>query len=397
MGQPEGGRDLVSLLFLPVLVAAVVALARQSAGRGRSVALWLLAVTAVLGLGLGLGSERVAVGQAVADDGQLGLATLWAGIGLEIYVAAVLVIVLAGWRGLAHLLGERRFGWPRIVAGVVCAAVAGAIVAGAALSAWDGIPQLKLAVEAVPAVAAEQAAGPDANRLVVLTPLSDRLDYALVGDEPGQLMRDVERATHVSDPGLAPVLSTLASGGQLPGGAGEQLADLGVGFVSLHAAADSPLARTLDASAGLTRLGSSTDQTLWRVVARPSSGAADVPVPPARVRIDNADGSPVQALPVDGPHGAVSTHLSDGAAGRRVVFAEAPEWASHAVVTYDGAALTPVATGGTPTYVLPSTAGRLEADLPPSHPRWFLAQLALLAAVVFLAVPFGTRRSRRLT
>ena len=45
----------------------------------------------------------------------------------------------------------------------------------------------------------------------------------------------------------------------------------------------------------------------------------------------------------------------------------------------------------------PATAGRLESDLPPAHTRWFLAQLALLAVVVFLAIPFGTRRSRRLT
>ena len=79
-----------------------------------------------------------------------------------------------------------------------------------------------------------------------------------------------------------------------------------------------------------------------------------------------------------------------------MVFAEAPEWASHAVVTYDGQRLAPVSGTGTPTYALPPSAGRLEADLPPSHQRWFLAQLAMLAAVVFLAIPFGTRRSRRL-
>jgi hypothetical protein len=397
LAQPEGGRQLVSLLFVPLLVVATVALARRSGGRGRTVAVTALGVAAVLGLGLALGSERIAVGQAVDDDGQLRLATLWAGIGLEIYVAAVLGIVLAGWHGLTHLLGERRFGWRRILAGVTCAVVAGAVVAGAALSAWTGVQTLRLAVDAVPAVAAEQSAGPDANRLVVLSPAQDRLDYALLGDEPGQLMRDVERATDVTDPGLGPVLGTVASGGQLPGGAGEALADLGVGFVSLRAAPDSPLARTLDASAGLTRLGSNPDQTLWRVVARPSSAAADVPVPPARVRIDDAEGRPVQALPIDGPHGAVSADLSVAASGRRVVFAEAPEWASHAVVTYNGSALTPVGTSGTPTYVVPSTAGRLDADLPPSHNRWFLAQLALLAAVVFLAIPFGTRRSRRLT
>jgi len=245
-------------------------------------------------------------------------------------------------------------------------------------------------------VAVEQANGPDANRLVVLTPSADRLDFAVIGNEPGALMRDVNRPADVTDPGLAPLLGTLASGGLIPGGAGDALADLGVGFISVMATADNPLTRTLDAASGLTRLGSTADQTLWRVVARPSAAAPDVPVPPSRVRLDNAEGRPLEVVPVDGPHGAVLQDLSVAASGRQAVFAEAPEWATHAVVTYDGQVLTPVATTGTPTYLLPSAAGRLEADLPPSHQRWFLAQLALLAAVVFLAIPFGSRRSRRL-
>jgi hypothetical protein len=61
--------------------------------------------------------------------------------------------------------------------------------------------------------------------------------------------------------------------------------------VSVKATADDPLTRTLDASQGLTRLGSTADQTLWRVVARPSAVAPDVPVPPSRVRLDNARAS----------------------------------------------------------------------------------------------------------
>ncbi|MDQ2783286.1 MAG: glycosyltransferase family 2 protein, partial [Actinomycetota bacterium] len=229
-------------------------------------------------------------------------------------------------------------------------------------------------------------------------PATNRLDYTLYGNEPGDLMRDVTRATQVTDPGLATVLGSVASGSDtLVSGAGPALADLGVGFVSLRGAGDSALARTLDAAPGLTRLGSSEDQTLWRVLARPSSLAADVPVPPARVRLVDAAGRPLQSVPVVGPHGAVSSDLSVGAPGRRVVVAEAPEWAGHAVVSYDGAPLTVVSSSGPPTYAVPATDGRLDIDLPPAHERWFLAQLALLAIVMFLAIPFGTRRSRRLT
>jgi hypothetical protein len=317
-------------------------------------------------------------------------------VGLELYVVAVLGIVLVGWHGLAHVLGERRFGWRRFAAAAVALVVVGAVAVGGALTAWAGSTALQVGADTLPAVAVEQASGPDANRLVVLTPSEDRLDYALIGNEPGQLMRDVDRPTNVTDPGLAPLLGTIAGGGVVPGGAGDALADLGVGFVAVKATGDDPLARRLDASPGLTRLGSTGDQILWRVVARPSAVAADVPVPPARVRMDNADGLPLQAVPVDGPHGAVSRDLSVGAAQRSVVFAEAPEWASHAIVTFNGQTLTPTSTTGPPTYQLPSSAGRLEADLPPAHTRWFLAQLALLAAVVFLAIPFGSRRSRRL-
>jgi hypothetical protein len=283
------------------------------------------------------------------------------------------------------------------VAGALVAVLAAGVLVGGALAAWSGAGALELGQDALPAVAVDQADGPDANRLVVLTPVDGRVDFALLGNEPGQLMRDVQRVTTVTDPGLGAVLSGLASGTAPAAGVGDALADLGVGFVSLRASADSALARTLDASQGLTRLGSNADQTLWRVVARPSVVAADVPVPPARVRLDDAAGAPLQALAVHGPHGALSQDLSVGAAGRRVVFAEAPEWAGHAVVTFDGRTLSPVSATGTPTYELPATAGRLEADLPPSHQRWFLAQLALLAVVVFLAIPFGTRRSRRLT
>jgi hypothetical protein len=396
LAQPDGGPEWVGLLFVPILVVAVVALARQSGGRPRIVALVALTASALVGLAVAFASQRVEVGQAIGDDGQPTLATLWSGVGLDLYVVAVLGILLVGWHGLAHAVGERRFGWRRFLAAAVAAALTVALVGGAVITAWAGAGALRLATDTLPAVAVEQAGGPDANRLVILSPSADRLDFAVIGSEPGELMRDVERSDSVTDPGLAPLLGTIASGGLVPGGAGDALADLGVGFVSVKATADDPLTRTLDASQGLTRLGSTADQTLWRVVARPSAVAPDVPVPPSRARLDNAEGQPLQVVPIDGPHGAVSQDVSVIESSRHVVFAEAPEWAAHAVVTYAGQVLTPVSGSGTPTYALPSSGGRLEADLPPSHQRWFLAQLALLAAVVFLAIPFGTRRSRRL-
>ena len=69
LGQPDGGRRLLGLVFVPLLVAAVVALARRSGGRPRGAALTALAVAALVGLAVAFASERVEVGQAVGDPG----------------------------------------------------------------------------------------------------------------------------------------------------------------------------------------------------------------------------------------------------------------------------------------------------------------------------------------
>lgn len=397
LGQPDGGAGTGAALFAPVLLAAVLALSRRSGSRARSAALLGLTLAGLVGLALALGAPRVVVGQAIADSGEPAIATLWTGVGLDLYVAALLAIVLTGWHGFAHLLRESRWGWRRILGAVACGIVVLAVATGGALAAGQGLGQLASPGDALPAVAVDQATGPDANRLLVVVPAADRIDIRLVGSEPGELMRDVVRRDRVTDPGLATVVGTIASGaGVLPGGAGAQLADLGVGFVSLHAGPDTPLARSLDAATGLTRLGSTSGQTLWRVLARPSVTGGDVPVQPARVRVVDAQGGPIQSVPVAGPHGAVDQQLPAGPQGRRLVVAEASEWARVSSVSFEGRALTPLSTTGPPTYALPATTGRLVVDLPPQHPRWFAGQLALLALVVFLAVPFGNRRSRRL-
>ena len=404
LGQPDGGQRLLALLFVPVLASAVLALARHGGVRGRSAALTSLGVLAVVGLALSLGAERVVVGEALSGAGEPTVATMWSGVGLELYVAALLGAVLTGWHGVRRIRRIRRSWreWPRAVAVAATSLLLAAVAVAAATSAWAG-PGTQVAVghDALPAVAVDQATGPAANRLLVLMPSPARIDYRLVGSEPGELFRDIGRPRSVTDPGLATLVGSIASGvGDLPGGAGGQLADQGIGFVSLRAPANDPLARVLDATAGLARLGSTDEQTLWRVLARPSaavgSGAAE-PVPPSRVRVVDAKGDLLQAVDVMGPHGAADTVLPTGPRDRRVVFAEAPEWAKYAQVTFDGTRLHAEPSGGAPTYLLPEASGRLVVDLPPEREGWFLAQLALLAFVVFLAIPFGNRRSRRLS
>jgi hypothetical protein len=100
-------------------------------------------------------------------------------------------------------------------------------------------------------------------------------------------------------------------------------------------------------------------------------------------------------VPTAGPHAAVDTTLPAASAPRRLVLAEPAEWADHAVVTYAGAELSPVAGAAQPTYDLPAQAGALRVDLAAAQPWWRIGQAALLAFVVFMALPFGNRRSRR--
>lgn len=405
LGQPGGAGPVHTLLFAPLALAAVLALARRSRHDGRSPALTTLAVLALVGLVVALLAPRITVGEVLDDSGTPVVATLWSGVGLEVYVAALLGAYLTGWHGLSRALGESRWAVRRLVVSVASGVLVVAVVGAAAMTALNGLgDDVAVGRDALPAVAVDRARGVEANRLLVLTPGADGadgVDYQLVGAEPGPLQRDVV-APAATDPGLAALVSSLASGvvadaGTGTGaGTGARLADQGIGFVSLRSDASGTLARTLDAESGLTRLGTTDGQTLWRVLARtPAAGPPDATVPPSRVRVTDEAGAPLIGIPVVGPHGAVDTGLPAGAAGRRLVVAEAPEWARVARVTYDDVPLQAVSTSGFPTYALPSAGGRLVVDLPPAHRDWFLLQLALLALVVFLAIPFGTRRSRR--
>jgi hypothetical protein len=130
----------------------------------------------------------------------------------------------------------------------------------------------------------------------------------------------------------------------------------------------------------------------------PAAGAADptTPVPAARLRLVTGAGETLAAVPVTGPHGATVAQVPAGAPGRLVVVAEAPEWAAHALVTIDGVPVSALAGAGPPAYPVPAAGGQLVITVPAERPRLLLAQAVLLLLTVFLAIPFGNRRSRRL-
>ena len=397
LGQLDTAPSWLAVAVVPLLAAALLALARPSASRAQGVAFGALGALAVVGLALALGGARLIVGDAVDAEGAVRPVSAWPGVGIQLLVLAILSAALMGSVSRRTHIAGPGFRWRRL-AGVVGLLVLGAAaVAGAGLVGIRNLDAtVRVGQDALPAVAVDQARGPTANRLLRLVRAGDRVDYELVGNEPGAFLRDVDPGGQVSDPGLGAVVAGLAGelrqGGPSPG---ERLADLGVGFVSAEVGGEDPLVRTLDATGGLTRLGSTDEQTLWRVLVRPGAGSAAEAVPPARVRITTAAGAPIEAVPTDGPHGAVDHDLVAGPADRRVVFAEPAEWAVRAEVRYDGILLSPVDGQTLPTYSLPEHAGHLSADVPPVYREWFLAQVALVLFVVFMAIPFGNRRSRR--
>jgi hypothetical protein len=112
-----------------------------------------------------------------------------------------------------------------------------------------------------------------------------------------------------------------------------------------------------------------------------------------------AQGSAAQGAAVPGAvtqGAAVPGAATQGATTpqRRLVVAEPARWADHARVTFAGRELAVVRGGDQPSYVLPQGAGRLTVTLVPTQPWWRWWQLGLLLVVLFLAVPFGSSRSR---
>jgi hypothetical protein len=98
---------------------------------------------------------------------------------------------------------------------------------------------------------------------------------------------------------------------------------------------------------------------------------------------------------VSGDHASTAVRLPAGGAGRLLVIAEPLGWVRHAEVRYAGRQLHALPGRSQPTYAVPAGAGRLDIEVLPTRPWWRWSQGALLALVVFLALPFGRRRSRR--
>ncbi|GAA2162553.1 glycosyl transferase family 2 [Humibacillus xanthopallidus] len=383
-------------LLAPVVALGVAGYAVRSRSAAGALGLVAGACLSLVGLAAAFASGRVVLGSAETGIGVSEPAHLWAGVGLELCLAGLLVGVLAGSEPvLAALRGPRRR-WSFAASVTVVAVLLAAVVSGAALWAVRGAGStLTVGQATLPAVAVEQGSGPLANRLLLLRPSPEVVDFVLAGQEPGELLRDLDREPDADDAPLVAAVAELVGGQGADSLDASSLARLGIGFVQVSERSDSTLTRRLDSAEGLSRLGSSSRGILWKV--RPLTVAADgeAATAPSRARLVDAAGAQLAVVPTRGPHAAIETELPRGSDGRRLVVAEPAQWADHAVVTLDGQQLTPVSGTDQPTYAVPSAGGDLTVDLAAADPWWRLAQATLLALVVFMAIPFGNRRSRR--
>jgi GT2 family glycosyltransferase len=381
-------------LAAPVLLLGVAGYAVRTHTRSESVGLAAGALVAILGLTGALAATRVVLGSAETSIGVSEAARLWSGPLVDLWIAGLLAGVLWGGGAVLERLGRPFRRWSFVAAAAIVALVVVPVFAGAVRwAAEGGGGALTVGQASLPAVAVEQSGPPTSNRLLLLQPSGGVVDFRLAGEEPGELLRDLDRAADVDGSALVAAVAAVVGGDAALDSS--ELARLAVGFVQVEASPDSDLARRLDASEGLSRLGTSAQGILWRVRPLPAAPRATGVTVPSRVRLVDASDRVLAIAPTSGPHAAVSHQLGPAAGDRRVVVAEPREWAAHAVVSLDGRVLTAVPGAAQPTYAVPRQGGHLTIDLAAAQPWWRLGQALLLAFVVFMALPFGNRRSRR--
>ncbi|MDN5765329.1 MAG: glycosyltransferase [Humibacillus sp.] len=396
LAHPDGGVTQASWLFAPVVVLGVLGYAVRGRNRAENVALAAGAVLAVTGLVLELGASRVVLGSAETGVGVSAPAHLWSGVGLDLWLAGILVGVLVGGRTVLSWLKPQGGRLRGAVAVALIALVALPALAQAARWGAQGLgSRLTVGQATLPAVAVEQGSGPLSNRLLLLRPSDTVTDFVLVGQEPGELLRDLDRPAATDDAALVEAVAEMVGGRSASSLDSAGLARLAIGFVQVRGEADTPLVRRLDAAEGLSRLGTSEHGILWKVAPLAAAAGVTPATAPSRVRIVDAKNALLQAVPTVGPHAAVDGPVASSPVARRLVVAEPAGWAQQALVTWNEVPLVAEPGPDQPTYALPQAAGDLRVDLAAAAPWWRLGQGVLLGFVIFMALPFGNRRSRR--
>nr|WP_281496859.1 glycosyltransferase [Ornithinimicrobium sp. F0845] len=404
--HPGGGLSPTLWWTLPLLVLAVgAAVPRGHRGRRASA----LLVGALLGLAAALAAPLLHVGVVPTGHSEAGaVVTPWPGLFVSVAAACLL---LAAAQTIELPPARGRAPWHRPLVAVLTGVVAVAGLGTLAWSVWSGVgPQISQASRAYPAVVTAQAQGPEALRILDLTVEDDTVTYRLAGREPGLWVRDqvAEVVTQsdrdrrgedeaTAEPGreaLADAVADLTDAGDASDSTAEHdaLLDLAVGYVGLRAPEGDPLVATLDATASLSRVNSTDDLLLWRVG---GAGPDDALVPPARVRLVDEAGVPLTVVPVDGPRSTLRASTDPPADTAALVISEEAGWATVAQVRASGELLESVDGEWPLRYeVSQGAADQLQIELPRQDGTWRLITVAVAVLVLFLALPFGSRRRR---
>jgi GT2 family glycosyltransferase len=306
-----------------------------------------------------------------------GVVTPWAGTFMLPLSLALLASAVIGLDQLRHRLR---------VAGVTSLGLVA--LAGAGALGWFGFGNtLGTWSDPRPAVAVEQAAGELANRSVFVTPGASGAAYRIVGRETGSLARSLPHSV-ANDAVIAQDVSRLLDGTRAD--SGPRLAQYGIGFVAVARTAGEDVPRRLDSAQGLSRLASRDGFDVWRIAAL--GNASNRPVSPTRLSL--VTGGDPSLVATTGEHGATDTTVT-AREGDLLTVAEPPAWAGHARVEVDGRELTAIPGEERPTYAMPAGTHHLSIDVETAHGWWRGLQALALAIVAFLAIPFGSRASRR--
>ncbi|NYF99117.1 glycosyltransferase [Janibacter cremeus] len=365
-------------------VLAVGALALLVPGPRR--ASWVAATAAVLGLAWAVGAPHLVLGYRPSGAAEAGEAiTPWAGTGQLVLIGAALVAVLLAVEVLPPSLRSLRSAGRRsllvlpAVGLVVAAAGSGVVVAkhsyGDQLSTWR---------DPRPLVAIAGAEGPTATRTLVVESGEGQLAYRLLGSEPGDLVRDLpyQLPPVAGEEQVAGAVARALGHGEGERAPADVLAEQGVANLVVIDATEAQ-GRLLDASPGLSRLGSSAGSVTWAVRSPVTDGSTS-----SRARV-TSEGS---SAPVEGTGAHADT---DGPVpvpeGEHLSIAESLDWSDRVQVRADGELLEVQTHSAVPTYELPEGTDEVSIDVGAGHLLWKLVQIAALVLTLYLALPTERR------
>lgn len=390
--HPGGAGSYLVWLSAPVLVVGLLGLLLP----GRALARAGLAAVGLAGLAAALAAPHLHLIRW--SDG---VRTPWAGSGVELYAAALLgaALLAAPAAGIASRARLRHLAQRSALVVTAVATAFFAVLAG--MIAWTDRPTDTLS--AAPAVTTplvqSQLTGRSAARVLRLTvDRSGAVTYTLQGRETGVPAAGLRQPSVSGGTPTAAAVAGLVSGSSAAGGSDvtTRLRDLAVTFVVVDGPGNpARVEQALRNTTGLASVAATPEDSgasIWRVTA---TTYADRSVPGSRVRVFTA-GTPSSALPSRPAHSRSTITLAAGSEDRAVVISEGAGWRTHGQVSFNGRVVPATAVGaGTISYAIPGAEGTVRIDPGLAHARWQLAQGVLAAALVYLAVPFGNRRSRQ--